>query len=103
MDNTVWVIEEHYDNNETWPEDRMEWNAVIAVVKTKEEAEKMIKDLYDKFLSEESIISTDMVYDKDGCFLWLEASAKDCYLGYDGDYSFTMENFELGKFKNIES
>lgn len=102
MDNTVWVIEEHYDNNEIWPEDRMMWDAVVMVVKTKEEAEKVIKDLYDKFLSEESITYTDMVYDNDGCFLRLEASAKDCYLSEDGDYSFTMENFELGKFKNIE-
>lgn len=106
MNNNVFVVTEEFDNCETY-EDHYSFTTIMAVTSTKEEAEKIVDNLYNEILS--------MKTDRFGKGLFAELREKDDGTIYDvfvscvgnysqesGSYSYCIEEFELGKVKKIE-
>lgn len=108
MNNKVFVVREDFDNCER-DECYYAFTTIMAVTSTKEEAEKIVDNLYNKIMT--------MKTDDDGKKVLVELHKHDdgtiyeALVSYDwdegprpcGSYSYCIEEFELGKVKKIES
>lgn len=106
MSNKVFVVSEYYDNCESY-EDHYWQDEVVAVVTTKEEADKIVKDLYDKILSIGTNefgkeVATELRRRDDGNIEDVLVTDVDGYSRTSGSYSYYVEEFELGKVKTDE-
>ena len=104
MSNKVFIVVEEFDNCESY-EDHYWFDRNMAVTKTKDEAEKIVKDLYDKILS----IKTDEFGQEvmvelrrmdDGSISDVLVTNVEGYSRTSGSYSYGIEEFELGKVKD---
>lgn len=103
----VYLVWEHYDNCEDW-EDHHYLDRVVAVMKTKDEADEIVKKLYDKILS---ITEDEFGYRVSAMARYFEDGEIDDVLVENvegcsrtsGSYSYSVEEFEIGKLKYQDS
>ena len=108
MNNKVFVVREDFDNCER-DDCYYASTTIMAVTSTREEAEKIVDNLYNKIMS--------MKTDDDGKKVLVELHKYDdgtiyeALVSYDweyrprpcGSYGYRIEEFELGKVGEIES
>lgn len=103
----VYVVSENFDNDKSY-EDHYWTDQVKAVVKTKAEAEEIVKKLYDEVISISSDeygqpMAAKITYGDDGNICYVSLENLEGYSRSSGSYSYYIEEFELGKIKQIGS
>lgn len=105
MVNKVFVVTEEYDNCESY-EDHYWFTTTVAVTSTREEAEKIVENLYNKILSITTNefggdVTTELRKDQDDEIEDVLVTDVKGYSRTSGSYSYGIEEFELGKVKEI--
>ena len=105
MVNKVFVVMEEYDNFESY-EDRYWFTTTVAVTSTREEAENIVENLYNKIMSMTTNefgdgVTTWLRKDQDDEIIDVLVTDTEGYSRTSGSYSYGIEEFELGKVKEI--